>query len=222
MNTGLIGIVTVKDFEKSKKRLARRVGLRERAELVRAMFEDVVEELSKIVDRVIIVTPSTRIGEYYSKWSKCDVLLDEGVGRVEAIRKAIDYIEKTYPSAESIIITVADIPCASSKDFQEIVSLAEKYVKAIVLSPARDWGTNIILLKPPNVIKPVFGVGSFWVNLAKAIERDIAVRVYSKNTVRVDLDYPEDLEEALRIGCNPRTRLVLMRILGKINNNETT
>src|SRR5690606_32330688 len=83
----------------------------------------------------------------------------------------------------------------------------------IALVPSRDGdGTNALLLSPPDIIEPNFGVGSFLSHLAAAVARRIDAEVLQLGGLATDIDTPDDLDCLLRSrSCSPRYAFLLGR-----------
>lgn len=103
--------------------------------------------------------------------------------------------------ARSVLVLPGDLPHVSAEALDELALAADAAlaaasggpVVAIAPSDARS-GTNALLLRPPDVIEPVFGSDSFEAHLRAAEAADASVQVVSDAVLGFDLDTPEDLE----------------------------
>ena len=101
----------------------------------------------------------------------------------------------------SALVLPGDLPYLSVAALDELVLAADAGLAAaggaplvaIAPSDARS-GTNALLLRPPDVIEPLFGSDSFEAHLRAAEAADAAVQVVSDPALGFDLDTPEDLE----------------------------
>jgi 2-phospho-L-lactate guanylyltransferase len=67
----------------------------------------------------------------------------------------------------------------------------------VVVAPCRHGtGTNALLIQPPGLIPFAFGPGSFAAHCAAARAAGVEPVIYRSATIALDLDTPEDLEEA--------------------------
>lgn len=64
----------------------------------------------------------------------------------------------------------------------------------MVIAPDRaETGTNALLLRPPHVLRPQFGIDSFHRHLENARAANIHAVIYRSPTLAQDIDWPEDL-----------------------------
>ncbi len=79
-------------------------------------------------------------------------------------------------------------------------------------------GTNALLLQPPDVLQPAYGVDSLARHRALAESNDIAVEIAEVESLALDVDTPDDLEAlraviASRRGGAAHTRGMLNQLL---------
>ncbi len=103
--------------------------------------------------------------------------------------------------APSVLVLPGDLPELSVAGLDELMMAADAGMTAarggplvtLVPSDARS-GTNALLLRPPGIIPPTFGDGSFEAHLRAAESAGAAVQVVSRSVLGFDLDTPDDLE----------------------------
>ncbi|MCP8315502.1 MAG: 2-phospho-L-lactate guanylyltransferase, partial [archaeon] len=87
------------------------------------------------------------------------------------------------------------------------------YTRSMVISPSMDEkGTNALLMNPPTVIKPRFGVNSFKNHINEAIANRIQYIIYRSPRVTLDIDTPEDLIIFSKLGEGTETHDYMMKI----------
>jgi 2-phospho-L-lactate guanylyltransferase (CobY/MobA/RfbA family) len=89
----------------------------------------------------------------------------------------------------------------------------------VVIAPADARnGTNALLLSPPSIIEPQFGLDSFAAHLRAAAVLDASVQIVDDPLIGFDLDTPDDLDrvdlerrlELENLGAQIESELVLM------------
>ncbi|NUQ37724.1 MAG: 2-phospho-L-lactate guanylyltransferase, partial [Caldilineales bacterium] len=73
---------------------------------------------------------------------------------------------------------------------------ARDAARALVIAPdAAETGTNALLLRPPDLLRPRFGPDSFPRHLALAAAAGVEAVIYRSPTLAHDVDLPVDLAE---------------------------
>jgi 2-phospho-L-lactate guanylyltransferase len=93
---------------------------------------------------------------------------------------------------------------------------ADRY--AVIVPDRHHEGTNALLLQPPDVMRPSYGIDSFARHRALAEEAGIAVEVAETESLALDVDTPDDftaLREliASRRGGAAHTRGMLNQLM---------
>jgi len=181
----------------AKSRLSPLLSPKEREELALVMLEDVLKTVNRnpaLMETLLV--SSSNLAAKTAKEFGAEVLLEESVdGLNPAVEKAIEQLMAEGRSA--MLVIPADIPLLLQGDLQAILSM-NGGGPAVVVSPSgRDGGTNGLLLKPPNAIRPLYGAESFQAHVKEALAKGIASRVYRSSTIGLDIDTPEDLGELI-------------------------
>lgn len=101
-----------------------------------------------------------------------------------------------------VLIVPADLPLLRSDDIEKIIHLG-RYANSIVLAPDRtEQGTNLLFLRPPDLVPYAFGSGSFTHNLELARKSGAVLQVYRSYRVALDIDTPDDLRDYLQLMGN--------------------
>src|SRR5207248_2828278 len=101
--------------------------------------------------------------------------------------------EACQRGASSVLVLPADIPLISANDLRRITT-ATTAARAVVVGASRDGeGTNALLLRPPDAIRPSFGPPSLARHLALGAHADCETTVLADLDLALDVDTPEDL-----------------------------
>jgi len=187
-------IVPVKPLLRSKSRLAEVLTREEREVLSREMLEHTlgVLKLCDIVKGVLVVSRDPAALSVAREYA-VNTLQESGAPELNtALTRASRVV--TAWGATRILILPSDLPLLTLADVQALLENGH-YPRQVVISPdRREDGTNALVMKPPDLFKLGYGVGSFNIHLQRAAETDTHVREYRSPTLALDVDIPEDLE----------------------------
>jgi len=206
----VFAVIPVKTLLRSKTRLSEVLNPQERQTLTLVMLEDVLKAVicSQSVHQIVVVSSDSRVQGFANDFGVA-YLPEKKPGLNQALEQAISWCIQN--KAESVLILPADIPLLRPDDVDQIVNLGSEET-CIVVGPSRNGGTNALFQKPPNVIPPSFGSGSLNRHLAEASKKGIKTKVYDVQNVTMDIDYPEDLEDLLRIEAHTASHIFLKQI----------
>jgi 2-phospho-L-lactate guanylyltransferase len=182
----------VKPFDWAKSRLDGVLTPAERADLARRLMLGSLGALieSGCFDEVIVVSRDAEAlalaQERGARPLTEDAPADLNPAIVSARRLAMG------EGAESLLILASDLPLVQRSDIQRIVE-ASREANAVIMPDRHAEGTNALLLKPPDLIDPAFGVDSFQRHLALLSQAGAIVSVLKLESVAFDVDVPEDL-----------------------------
>lgn len=194
-------VVPVKLLSLAKSRLAA-YGDHGRAELALAFAEDVVRaaQACSAVSRIVVVTDDVRAA---------GALVAPGVvvlpdvpdaGLNPALEHGAALLREQDPDV-AVAALSSDLPALRPGDLE--AALAQVDRRAFV-SDASGLGTTLLAAAPGWDLLPAYGPRSRERHLAGgAVELDAAPGL------RVDVDTPQDLVDALRLGVGPRTAAVV-------------
>ena len=130
-----------------------------------------------------------------------------GHGLNFALRQAATLATKR--GALSLLIIASDLPILAPEDLQLLFSAAED--SPVVLAPDRhDAGTNAMFLRPPDLIQPAFGAGSYERHLNQARAAGIEPLVVRSLGLGFDLDVPSDYIDLQRVAPDEWGEAALM------------
>lgn len=187
---GVYTVVPVKDLRGTKSRLAPVLDPAARAGLTLYMMGRVVTRaLEAGVDAVGVVSPDP-------------IVLDEALKRgatplVQNSRGLNPALEEgrlwaTQNGASALLVLPADLPLIEPEDVLAVLAGAASAPVVVTPDGAR-YGTNALLLRPPDVLPFLFGPESFEAHLRAAGDRDVEVRVCENGHLSFDLDTAGDL-----------------------------
>lgn len=189
-------IVPLKVIKKSKTRLAS-LTPQDRAKLTVAMLRNVLVALrkSRRISNVTVVSAdktASRIARHHGA-----NFLWEGrrPGLNRALRLAIGKLK--HRRAKAAMIVHADLPLLTAQDINEFLTRSQGFEIAMV--PCKNGtGTNALLLRPPDVIPPAFGIESYKMHLSLAKKRRFRWKVLRIRGIQFDIDDPRDLGKFMR------------------------
>lgn len=195
-------LVPFKRFDRAKERLAALLSPQEREALARLLLTEALRALAGApsVRRTYLVTSdagAAAIAREHGAEALPEPERMRGLNpALEAARAAI--LRGAEPP-DALLVLHADIAGLDAAAIERFVAraAAERLVR---LCPARDDGTNALLLRPPNLIPLRYGPRSA---LAHAAEAQTAGVQFERRVVAAlqdDLDTPADVERLLRSG----------------------
>ncbi|MHA1145882.1 MAG: 2-phospho-L-lactate guanylyltransferase, partial [Candidatus Helarchaeota archaeon] len=197
--------LAVKDFKIAKARLALPFHLKQ--ELCKRMFFDVCNALknSTQVDKIFVITSNKNLlNDLPSRF--ISIFENTPNGLNNAIQVGLQAREFQFDDA--LLILPSDIPLLSSSDIDSYFEISSGHEKIMIISPSlRKDGTNALLLKPPSILKPVFGPNSFEKHVVRARSvSQLKIHVHPMNNVALDIDTMEDLNTLINSNAPCMTR----------------
>lgn len=189
----MVAIVPIKRLDLAKSRLRHRLVASERRDLVMTLLHHVLASLgaATLIDETLVVTPDPSI-EHAVAGPRATALLQAGTGLNAAVRQGRD--EAVRCGATAVLVMLGDLPLVSPADIDAMVRAAPDV--GVVLAPDRHQrGTNALVLSPPDVLDPLFGVNSLVAHRAAATKLGLHVCEYRAIGTGFDLDESEDLDE---------------------------
>ncbi|MFV2065307.1 MAG: 2-phospho-L-lactate guanylyltransferase [Chloroflexota bacterium] len=195
-------VLPMRTVSGGKARLGGALDAEEREELVLGMLLNTLAVLGRwqACRRIHLVSPDPVI-DAATRQTEIDLAIHRqpGQGLNAAIRQGVE--AALSDDAPSLLVLPGDLPHLTVEALDGLTLAADAGLAAaaggalvaIAPSDARS-GTNALLLKPPDVIAPAFGIDSFEAHLRAAAAVDAAVQVVSDPVLGFDLDTPDDLE----------------------------
>ena len=195
-------VLPMRTVSGGKARLGGALDAEEREELVLGMLLHTLSVLGEwqVCRRIHLVSPDPVVDAATRQTGvEVSVHRQDGEGLNEGIRLGISAAR--IEDATSLLVLPGDLPHLSVEALDGLIMAADAAMTAaaggplvaIAPSDARS-GTNALLLRPPEVITPLFGTDSFEAHLRAAAAAGAAVQVVSDPVLGFDLDTPDDLE----------------------------
>lgn len=208
-----VAVVPVRGLPAGKRRLAALFDAEQRNALVRAMLEDAVNALrgAETLDRVVICSRDAAARE---EAAALEVEFLDQAALAPGYNRAVAHAQRAFAAAETLLVVPADMPLLTPAAVDLLVGTAPEG-EAVVVAPAHNGGTNGLLLRPPEVIKPAFGPSSARAHAqaaAAAGAMGVPFRAADIDVWAWDVDTPADLRELRRLvpqlpaEVAPRTR----------------
>ena len=205
-------LVPVKDFARAKKRLRARFDDRAVERILRALLADVLGALTaaKRLERTFVLSDDEAVAAAARAagaevWLKVpDPGLNAAIDGAAAARAAEGF--------DAVLVALGDLPLLTGA---EVDALVEAGARApVVIAPADDGGTALLLRRPPLAIPARFGPESAAAHEAAARERGLTPLVWSlPEESRIDLDTPEDAARLAAASRRSRTCELLRELL---------
>ena len=171
-----------------------------------AMLEDVIEVMRGVedIEPLVIVTRDVRAAAIAEKY-QIEVIREPVETRGEG--PAVDYGAGILEGRgiERLLVLPSDMPEVAAEDIESILTI-DAGEPSVVMVPAHDGGTNGMLRRPPTVIPSRFGPDSLSLHLKEAEKVGAATKIIEMESLRVDVDTPEDMVEVLTWPGLGRTR----------------
>ncbi len=190
---GCWALTPVKRLDAAKSRLAGVLGPGERRSLVLALLEHIsgaVAGCPALAGWVVV----TRDGEVAGLVGErgATVVWEAGSTLNEAVAQGCR--EAAARGADGVLVLPCDLPLIEAAEITRLVRLGASFARGVVVVPcARKDGTNALLLKPPGIIPPAFGPGSFRRHVRLAASAGGTALCVPGSPLAYDLDVPEDL-----------------------------
>lgn len=211
---GTWAVIPAKRFDRAKQRLVGSIAHAGCAALAAAMLGDVLEQLSRTegLAGILVVTRDAEAAAIARSFAAAVLVDPVESGTNDAVAYGIR--EVSSMGASAAIVVPGDIPFVTSAELG--IVLAGLAQAPVVLVPAaRDGGTNILGLSPPDAMAPAFGPDSFARHCAAA--RDLRPAIIPLYGAGHDIDVAADLAfEAVvaKSGSGIRTVACLHRLRG--------
>jgi len=203
--------VPVKDLVNAKQRLVAVLSAEERRELAQVMLEDVLDALvgARLAEIHVVTRDPAVTALAHRHGVRC---LEESANRGHTEAVAFAQHAARAAGARRFLTVPGDIPCATAAELAALgAALGDEPGVAFVPSLS-GFGTNAVLLTPPDVMPLKFGEPSFDNHLETARGRGLTPRVLVLPGIGLDIDAPEDLSLLMERGAATRSAALLRRL----------
>jgi 2-phospho-L-lactate/phosphoenolpyruvate guanylyltransferase len=195
-------LVPIKRFSEGKRRLGDRP---DRAALAESFARDTLDAVatSARVRMLLVVTDDPELVNDLRLPVSVTVVTQQAPGLNNAIGTGLRVANDRWPDWGQAVLT-GDLPALTPEDLERTLEIAEEVPLGLV-ADAHGTGTVLLTGQPGVPLLPAFGVGS------AMRHRDLGHRLLrGTERLRRDVDTPEDLEIAVRLGVGRHTTEVLM------------
>lgn len=193
----MVALVPVKSLERAKGRLAPVLGPAERRLLTLAMLDDVLAALAATrgIASIALVSSDATVLERARARGLLAIY-----DRAGDLNGALDQAarEAAGRGAGALVILPADLPLVTPAEIEALIATIPPDSAGVTIAPARDGGTNALLMRPPLVLPFRFGPDSYRWHLEAAHERGLVPRRYQAPGFDLDVDRPDDLARLVR------------------------
>ncbi len=185
-------ILPVKRFGSAKRRLGTGLDDERRRALVAAMLRDVLDGIdgARMIESTIVVSGDP-VAQRLAREAGAEVVADgQDAGHPEAALIGVAAAQANGSSC--VLLLPGDCPLLDPRDIDRLLTAVPDPFVGIV--PDRHGtGTNGLLLRPPDAIRPAFGEESCERHVAAARGAGIPHAVERLDSLALDLDTPADL-----------------------------
>jgi 2-phospho-L-lactate/phosphoenolpyruvate guanylyltransferase len=203
-------VVPVKGALGAKTRLGADFDAGRRGELALAFARDTVAAAlaSEVVERVVVVTASSGFVE--SDDPRLTILPEgDALGLNAAIGVGAAFAA-SLPGSHGVAVLLGDLPALLSAELSSALTVAAGHPSAVV-PDADGTGTTMLTARPGVDLTPAFGADSAAAHRAAGA---VAIELAATSTLRHDVDTPDALARAIRLGVGPATAATLLASAG--------
>ena len=202
-SSGVLIVVPMKEPSAAKTRLCTVLSAVNRSFLARALFSSTLDLLGdlkagdggKSFD-FAVVTRSAEIKRKAAEKGAFVIAETPSGSLCQALQTAADWaLEKRY---RAICVLPADLVAPDPSEIAALLDQARSD-PCVILCPASDYGTNALLMSPPNAIPFHYGKRSFFKHYQAAEKRGIQPVVMPMASLRHDVDTASDLDYLIHI-----------------------
>lgn len=204
--------VPVKDLLNAKQRLIPLLAPPERGELARTMLEDVLDALDRArLGDVFVVTRDPAVEVLAKRHGAATLGEEVNRGHTEAVAHA--QRAALARGARRFVTIPGDVPCTTPDELTTLAAALPPGPGVAFVPSLSGFGTNAVLLEPPDRLPLKFGEPSFENHLVAARAAGLQPLVLRLPGIGLDIDAPEDLALLLERGSGTRSA-GLLRSLG--------
>ena len=186
-------LVPVAAIEGAKTRLGEQLDAEERHDLVRGLLDRTLEAVAgaAAIADILVLSPDRDVLAIAAE-AGARTLRQRTKGLNAGVREARD--DAVAGGAEAVLVVPIDLPFITADAIDGVVAaLTDGEVPIVLVVPDRHGsGTNLLGLRPPDVIDVSFGIGSREAHRTAASVAGAAF-VELDGPLTVDLDTPDDL-----------------------------
>ena len=193
--SGVWAVIPVKPLRGALRRLTPALDAPVRRQLQVAMLSDVLGACAGAADLagVMVVTSDPDATTLAERIAGARVVPDHAPPRGMNAAVARGLAAVADQGAEGALVLTADLPLARPDDIAAILAHPLPGPSALLVPSASGTGTNAMLLRPPDALRPLLGPDSFARHSAAALRGGLALGRLERPTIALDIDTPADL-----------------------------
>lgn len=204
-------IIPVKTLARGKSRLASVLSLEERMNLSIAMLKDMLECICSFPHADTVIVSSDPLVKDVAEEYRAMVVEDTHEHGVNMAVALADGIARGYDAS---VVLPHDLPLITAVDLVMLHESASHHARCIVITPSsRLDGTNVLLRRPPDVIRTHYDEDSYILHLREALASSAKVKMLLSRRLMLDVDEPDDLNEVMASGYECNTTRYLASVL---------
>jgi 2-phospho-L-lactate guanylyltransferase len=199
----IFGVLPFRGLDDPKSRLGRVLSPAERSDLALDLLRQAINAMFEGgIRRLAVITLDERLASAGLD-PRAEVIVQHGRGLNTAIHQAQGWA--MLGGADGLLTVLPDLPLFSAGDVHALLAAATP--EGAVIAPDRHGlGTNALLLAPPDIIPPSFGIDSAPRHRLALALADIPVTDIQRPGTHLDLDTPDDLAQLQNVGRVLRAR----------------
>ena len=211
----IFAIVPVKSFENAKSRFGSLLSTHERIRLSGMLLERTICTLKKVssIQEILLVSTDSRIREVARKYGVTFLEEFKEAGVNSAVRLADEFCISAR--ADASLVLPIDLPLIFPEDIDIMCKTVPDNDNCVILCPSYKFdGSNVLLRKPCNIIRPSYDENSYPKHVLAGIKNNVNTRVLYLIRLMIDIDTVNDIEKMLsmsqpndQITCYLRTIL---------------
>ena len=157
------------------------------------MFADVLTALRRApsIDEIVVVT-SDHGAQRLAGGHGATIVEDHG-RRAQRGRHRRDRGSRSRPGPTRVLLRPRRLPAARPEELDALLGHPAGERSALIIPDRHGTGTNALLLSPPDVLTPSFGIDSCQRHARLAVEQAHSREVVQVRSLALDVDTPEDL-----------------------------
>ena len=206
-------LIPVKEFRRSKERLAPHYSEDERAALAQALCEDTFAVIAQVrsVNQVYVVSGERHALDFARKRNWRTIEEKEQISESASVDAASRQCAEE--AVQALLRLPIDLPLVTTSDIDTLFYFLEPAPSVVIVPSLDGTGTNALLRSPPDLFPSHFGPGSFELHLQEAKKAGAKLAIVRNERIALDIDEPKDLRAAAdRVSSQSATARVMQQL----------
>ena len=169
----------------------------ERVELASLMLDDTLATL-RVAGLQILVVSGDRRAKQIAESHGARFIHEEKDSGVNSALSLADRHCIDAGASENVVVP-QDLPLLNAGDINQIIASAREE-KCVAICPSLRYdGTNVLLRRPPDIIKTHYDNNSYEMHIKSASDAGVSAHVMRLERLMFDIDTPEDVTRLARM-----------------------